>query len=436
MFLLLGILFKVMKILIDAYNIGLQKGTGVATYGRGLCEIVELLSGEVYLLYDKQGVSRKNPTLSAATFYESKLKNKKKSMVLNALAFSGSVCNRRVKLLNMNEVVVQAGASSLVPSNVGIYNKSDIFLFAKIYFQLTGKFLELKLEEKVDIAHWTFPLPIRISGAKNIYTVHDVIPLKIPYATLDDKKYYWSLMHEIVTTADKLITVSETSKNDIIEIFGVNEDFVVNTFQHVNIVRADVREFTDFELSELFGLKKREYFVFCGAIEPKKNLSRLLEAFLTINTNTKLVIIGPDGWETSYEPLVQQYLTKTKTFIGDERILRLGYVSRQMLLSLISSSKGFLFPSIYEGFGLPVLEAMSLGVPVLTSNNGALKEVVADAAITVDPFSVESIRDGIVKLDNDSVLAEVLRKSGYERSKVFSLNNHLTKLQSMYHSII
>lgn len=423
-----------MKILIDAYNIGLEQGTGVATYGRGVCEIVNMLGNEGFLLYDKRGVSKKNAVLSGATFFE-KRQPKANTKYLTLRRFAEIPFSKTANLVSIGNTLLTQGLSAPLPINNGLFNISDIFLKAKIYFQLTGKFLEIKCPEQIDVAHWTYPLPIKIAGAKNIYTIHDIIPLRLPYVTLDNKKYYWTLLNELTKSADLLLTVSETSKLDMINAFDIDSRKIINTFQHVNVLRDNVRVFNNDELYDLFGLQEYNYFVFCGAIEPKKNLPRLLEAFLTTKTNAKLLVIGPDGWETSYDPLVKQHLSKINTFTANNRILRLGYVSREMLLSLLKTAKGFVFPSIYEGFGLPVLEAMSLGIPVITSNFGSLKEVVGDAALTVDPFDVSSIRAALLALDTNHELRNELTKKGLERAKVFSIESHKTKLNQIYTSL-
>jgi glycosyltransferase involved in cell wall biosynthesis len=227
--------------------------------------------------------------------------------------------------------------------------------------------MPVSLPEAPHIAHWTYPLPIRVPGAKNIYTLHDLVPLKLPYTTLDRTPAYRRLIRTIIDHADHIVTVSEQSKRDICELFDVPDEGVTNVSQAVHLPEDQIGKPIDLvqrELEGLFNLPYRGYFLFYGAVEPKKNVGRLIEAYLATNVDTPLLIVGSSAWKSEQE---LRLLTALDSGTLRGRIRRLDYVPSNILITLIRGAKAVLFPSLYEGFGLPVLEAMTLGTPVLTS---------------------------------------------------------------------
>jgi glycosyltransferase involved in cell wall biosynthesis len=229
------------------------------------------------------------------------------------------------------------------------------------------------------------------------------------------------------------------------QFFGVSEDRVTNTYQAINIPRR----FLDTSLDQVTGmianafeLDYEDYFLFVGAIEPKKNLSRLIDAYAASGTKRPLVIAGGLGWQ--YESDVEK--------INDERFLRyqltgnvisprrrirhLSYVPFEQLVALIRGARALLFPSLYEGFGLPVLEAMQLGAPVMTSNVASLPEVAGDAAVLVDPLDIGDMARAIKTLDDDGDLRAELRARGRERALRFSPEKYRERVTELYRRLL
>jgi glycosyltransferase involved in cell wall biosynthesis len=240
------------------------------------------------------------------------------------------------------------------------------------------------------------------------------------------------------------VTVSETSRADIIRTFGVDEARIVNTYQAVDVpaaVRdrpeADVRR----ELETVYDLGWRGYFLFFAAIEPKKNLSRLIEAYLTASVASPLIVVGAGGWLDGQETaLLQPGLTGEWRIVDGaarrtDKIRRYDHLPFAMLASLIRGARAVLFPSLYEGFGLPALEAMQLGAPVLASTGGALPEVAGDAALLVDPFDVDAIREAIRTLEADEGLRDELTQRGLDRSRFFSPEAYCARLGDLYRQL-
>jgi glycosyltransferase involved in cell wall biosynthesis len=295
--------------------------------------------------------------------------------------------------------------------------------------------------------HWTYPIPIEMEGARNIYTIHDLIPLRLPYTTLDRKRRYLKMVKMIGRRADHIVTVSETSKADILEIMDVPEAKVTNTYQAVQAQgAAHAGPGVLGDVASTFGLVETGYFLFFGAIEPKKNVRRLIEAFLAADVASPLLIVGKKAWKFEQElrllPLAERQRrgAQSESAAGSQgkvqRILQLDHVPRSILINLIKGARALVFPSIYEGFGLPVLEAMQLGVPVITSNTSSLPEVAGDAALLVDPYDPADIAAAIRRVDAEAGLRNDLAARGRERAKLFSTEIYETRLCSLYGGLV
>src|SRR5262249_45719394 len=140
--------------------------------------------------------------------------------------------------------------------------------------------------------------------ACNIYTIHDLVPLRLPFTTLDNKRRMFRLLKKIAATADHIVTVSENSKRDIIELLSVNEKRITNTYQAVSFPKEDLertQEAIAEQLTGSFGLELHEYLLFFGALEPKKNVARLIEAYLASSADVPLVLVAGGGWHNDRE---------------------------------------------------------------------------------------------------------------------------------------
>jgi glycosyltransferase involved in cell wall biosynthesis len=245
------------------------------------------------------------------------------------------------------------------------------------------------------------------------------------------------MCHKIANRADHIAVVSETTRQDVIRILGVDENRITNTYQAVNIPpHLKTRPQADLiiELEGMFGLEWKGYFLHFGSVEPKKNLGRIVEAYLASGSKTPLVLIGGRAWLDDGElALLKQ--VKRDGGNGADRIRQYEYMPFSILVSLIRGAKATLFPSLYEGFGLPVLESMALSTAVLTSNGGALPEVAGDAAIVVDPYDVQAITSGIKAIDADEALRASLENCGLRQAENFTREAYQTRLVELYRSI-
>jgi glycosyltransferase involved in cell wall biosynthesis len=215
--------------------------------------------------------------------------------------------------------------------------------------------------------------------------------------------------------AAAILTISEFSREEIIRHLGVDRNTVFVT------LLAASEEFRPVDESVLSMWKKElqlpeRFILFVGSLEPRKNIMSLLKAILLLKktSRTKLVIAGGSGWKNSdvYEFIKENNLSESVTFTG--------YVSRDALVALYNLADVFVFPSKYEGFGLPVLEAMACGCPVICSNTSSLPEVAGDAAIEIDPDNPAIIADAIVKVTMDENVRARFRERSFEQARSFS----------------
>lgn len=220
-------------------------------------------------------------------------------------------------------------------------------------------------------------------GVPRVMAIMDVSYLRYPELFRPQDRYklvHWTAYS--VRHAAKIMTISEFSKNAIIEAYGVPKTSVIVAYPGLSMgQRTKNRK-----------QPNKRYILSVGTLQPRKNFSRLIEAFSTLKENdTDLVIVGKKGW------LYEEILEAPKRFGVADRVRFLDFVADEELPSLYQNAACFALPSLYEGFGLPVLEAMSYGVPVVVSNTSSLPEIAGDAGIYVDPERSESIAEGLAK---------------------------------------
>ena len=266
---------------------------------------------------------------------------------------------------------------------------------------------------------------------KTVVTVHGLEYEFCPEAYSWWERLYmrWSIKNSC-RWASSIIAVSENTKRDLMKFYGVPEEKIAVVYEgvsHTQLTTNNEQQNSKFQIQN-FKLQihfnppiggQKPYFLFVGRIEARKNVARMIEAFdcfkKKCGTNHQLVLAGKPGY--GYEEIAN---CKLQIAISSD-VVELGYVSEEEKWELLRNAEGFLFPSLYEGFGLPVLEAQAIGVPVLTSNTSSLPEVSGtDSAVLVDPLSVEDIARGIEKIALDSDFRSAIIESGSKNVTRFS----------------
>jgi alpha-1,3-rhamnosyl/mannosyltransferase len=237
--------------------------------------------------------------------------------------------------------------------------------------------------------------------------------------------------------ADAIVTDSEFSKREILKYFPEHENKLHVVPCGVNLTRFN----PNCTITQVNQVKEKyninsDYFLYIGTIEPRKNLERLMKAykiFCDSNNNKdtpKLVLAGGKGWldSTIYSTVEELKIT--------DKVIFTQYIASEDMTPLLCGALCFVFPSLYEGFGMPPLEAMACGTPVLTSNSASLPEVVGDCALICDPYSEKDIASKLSELYNNATLRTHLSKSGIDRAKMFTWEKSAELLYDIYKEVL
>lgn len=275
------------------------------------------------------------------------------------------------------------------------------------------------LRDRVDVVHATDHLVPKFRGIPTVATLMDAIPLSHPEWVAPRLLFWKSLLWKRAAAwAQQVITISEHSKTDIIQHFGIAPERV-----SVVPLGVDERYFETLppevrsEVLQRLGLPQR-FFLFVGTLQPRKNLERILRAHrrlpLDMQKEVPLVVAGRPGWRC--EGVIEQLRQ------GRERgtVQWLRYVPDLDLRALLQSAAALVFPSLYEGFGLPILEAFASGLPVITASTSAMPEVAGDAALLVDALDEQAIADAMQRVLESPEAANELRRRGLARAREFS----------------
>lgn len=285
--------------------------------------------------------------------------------------------------------------------------------------------------KKVDIYHFfNFVVPPRING-KVIVTVHDMVYKRFPETmSKANLKRLDKNLQRSVNRADIVVTVSENSKKEIIEYLDVSEDKVRVI---PNGVDADIYK-KNFSTEELDRVRKKynlpnRFILYLGTLEPRKNIEAIVEGFALYRRHggdLKLVIAGKKGW--MYDSIFE----RVKGHSLENEVIFTGYVDENDKPCIYKMCQLFIFPSFYEGFGIPVIEAMAAGVPVITSNTSSLPEVAGDAAVLVAPDDVNMMEDSIAKIISDDMFRKELILKGKKQCEKFSWKKSAEELLRIY----
>ena len=281
----------------------------------------------------------------------------------------------------------------------------------------------------VDVYHSPeSPIVPFILRRRSILTIHDLSALRFPgVATWRTRLYQWSLF-VAARRVGRIAADSGNTRTDVISLLKGRPG-------HVRVVYPAVsRRFRPLHDAAALSAVRRKlalperFILFVGTLEPRKNLQRLVRAFHAVKTDRpcKLVVVGARGWK--FAPIFET----VKTLGMQARVVFADYVADEDLVGLYSLAEGFVYPSLYEGFGLPLLEAMTCGCPALAGSASSLPEIAADAALLVEPTDEEALADGITRLLGNEALRADLAARGLERSALFSGSRFAQALLDLY----
>lgn len=280
--------------------------------------------------------------------------------------------------------------------------------------------------------HYVLPPAIR---CRSVVTIHDCIHLMFPQYLPNRAAYAYAraTMWAAARRSARVLTVSEASKRDILRYFDIPPEKVVVVYNGID-ERFSVPPAAEdvARVRERYQLDQR-FVLYAGTIKPHKNLIRLIHAFHELRASgfddVSLLISGD---EISKLPALRRAVHEHKLH---KHVRFLGHLPDEMLAILYRLAAVFVFPSLYEGFGLPPVEAMASGTPVVTSNVSSLPEVTGDAALLVDPYDVDSIVDGLSRVLSDPALAQTMRQKGLVRAREFSWERSVGRTLALYREI-
>jgi glycosyltransferase involved in cell wall biosynthesis len=452
------------RVLLDAQHALNPQGTGLATYARNVVAAVAALGGKAEALVDvdfrpsrhdagrnlgrlragggPEAMSRLLPiSLRRAIAPDTRKENgfRRYASGLLARPFGARVGP-------LPRVEPQSGDDAAPLPFQAAHAVCELRFGARQHAIRWGRTLPLRMDSaaRPDLLHVTQVLPVHVPGRPTVVTIHDIIPVVIPGMLRSNAGHERMAVEAILRSADRVLTVSNHTRDELIRHCGGDPRRIVTTYQTHGVAAADIAAADAvMDACLLFhGLERDGYFVFCGAIEPKKNVPRLIEAYAGAATRRPLVLLGGLGW--SHDDAVAaiasdrfiRFRPDGDGFRQERMVRRLPYLPRGMMLALVRGARALVMPSLHEGFGLPAIEAMALGTPVIASRTTGLGEVTRGAAEPVDPLDVMDITRAIRALDADDSLCAALQDAGSKRADDFSVERHLERLRDVYAAVM
>lgn len=291
----------------------------------------------------------------------------------------------------------------------------------------------LLTEKNIDLFFTPYILvPIKKSLHKNVIVIHDVMTKACPqFFTSYYKKYMSVIVPQSIKRADAIVTVSQSAKIDIVKFYNVHPDKikVTHLWTDQKYKLMELNEEQKVFIKQNYNLPDR-FILFVGAIEERKNILGILkisDILKSRKVEIKIVLVGNKGF--GFEKLSEEMKQRS------DRIIHIDHVSEEDLPSIYNLAEIFLFPSFYEGFGLPPLEAMKCGLPVLAGKNSALVEVVGRGGQLIDPEDYDSFADNIILLLNDNKFYEEMKLKALNQAEKFRSEIEIAKLIDLFNSL-
>lgn len=318
-------------------------------------------------------------------------------------------------------------------------NISRSFLMLRSVSGFTNRIGSAELAKAYDIFHCTHLSPLTVANLPQVTTIHDIVPLIRPELVSSQLVMVFAeLLKSNLRNSNKIIAVSQATKDDLVRYCQVPAEKITVVYEAAREEFKPVNAEMARPILNKIGLKTDKvsfpYFIFVGNIEPKKNVKRLLLAFqqfsLRDRRGCKLIMVGSAAWG------FDDVKDLMKEMIEAGILIHPGYLPTNQLPALFSHAQALMLPSLIEGFGLPVLEAMACGCPVITSDIPCIREIVGDAAIKVDPLSIDRICEAITAIANDESLRANLSQLGLAQNKLFSWERCARETLAVYQDTI
>jgi glycosyltransferase involved in cell wall biosynthesis len=288
----------------------------------------------------------------------------------------------------------------------------------------------------IDLLHIQYIAPLLglPKYTKMLNTIHDIswkfVPQHIKFL---DKLLLNTLIPQSIQKSDAIITVSKHSKYAIQNIFGTDLNKIHSIYNGGYISNIPTVISTSQKVRMVL---KEEYIIYLGSLQPRKNIPTALQAFakyIESNPKSKLKFIIAGGKGYNYDTQIDETIS---TYNLQDKVIFVGFITDEEKILLLKQAKAFIYLSLYEGFGIPLIEAMSLNTPVISSNLSCLPEVVDNAGILVDPYDIEAIAKAITTLVHNPLIAKEYRDKGIERAKAFTWQNMVHQTYNVYKKLL
>jgi glycosyltransferase involved in cell wall biosynthesis len=286
---------------------------------------------------------------------------------------------------------------------------------------------------QLDLFHAAdFVLPPVKPGTRTIVTIHDLSFVRYPDLVMPGMETHLNKwVPHSVRQADHVIAVSKATSQDLIELYQTPPEKITTLYHGATPGFKPVVDPNALAIvRQKYGLEDKPFVLSISTIQPRKNYRRLIQAFAQIDSPVMLVIGGSKGWH------YQDIFAEVDKLGLEKRILFPGFVADTDLPALYSAASLFVYPSLYEGFGLPLLEAMACGTPVVTSNQSSLPEVVGEAGLLIDPYDVDALAAAMRQVLADTSLQQKLSQAGQIQAKKFTWEGMAAKLLKLYQTLM
>lgn len=417
-----------LDVLIDSHDLSLPRGTGIRSYGLNLIAALQSLGANPELLVSARASG--SALVARALLYDPP--DRRERLILGRLKAYRQLL--RMKCKPASHVPPNGGEDgmpvpdSVFPFGLGCSVQFNCYRAGQTLQNRFKKSPTFRTDKKYHVWHATQPLPLRHKNAVQITTIHDLIPLIQPHLCDEIRPGFHQNVREAIQNSRAIAVVSEQTKKDLQRYFSVPDEKLVVTHQFSPMSRQPCGEEQLEQMLRLFDLERGRYILFVGTLDIRKNLRRLIDAYLMLGSDIPLVLVGKMGWGVEDE---MGFIQRLKPAAGRD-IRQLDFVPARMMPALYQGAACLAFPSLYEGFGLPVLEAMASGCPVVCSSNSSLPEVGGDAAHYVDPLDEESISQGLRKVLGDATYRSMLVERGRARAASFSQEQFQGQVAELY----
>lgn len=323
----------------------------------------------------------------------------------------------------------------------GIFSGADELIIgnpfrgiSKTYAWYLYSAIRLNKNKDIDIVHNPSQVPTYFKARqKSVVTAHDITPMLLPDAFLSGRPMiYRALFLKTLKNADRIIAVSDSTRRDILRYVNIPPEKICTIYEGVDQERYKPLSRKEVQVVDEKYAINFPYILYTGTLEPRKNIPFLIEAFHIVRRagiKHKLVIVGKRGWKYK-----EVFKTVDRLELQNDVVFT-GYIPVEDLPVFYNAADIFVYPSLYEGFGLPPLEAMACGTPVITSNTSSFPEVVGDAGIMVDPHDVNQLAEEMQKILTNTGLRQDMIGKGLERVKLFSWEKMAIETLKVYEKV-